>query len=365
MTKKQHDRRAVAERAAARFLRFRNMPGIFLTASLISSALTASLSPGNPDDSPSYMEWEDLIYLADLFMAGGVRELSILGSGSQAHPHFLDMLAYLLERGFFLNVMTTGMFPDAVLSDVESVNQFLHQQRISFLCDMTELAHGRECFDNDGPVAAFLRTLNDRVTPCITIEEPEFSLYEIVNLINSYYLKRKIHVSLGQPDPFTDRLYLEPEQIGDAVEHLMSQRNNLDPFRVKLDLDCGFILCQFTDDQLSYLVKNVPGFSTGPCVPGITIGHDMTAWSCRQLPGFSRLSVFDFNSYEEMIQYYNNQHFNARFESSGCFLACDTCMIREDIICSGGCLAHILPRYKGEHPYNIGSNPLRRKEVFD
>ena len=75
--------------------------------------------------------------------------------------------------------------------------------------------------------------------------------------------------------------------------------------------------------------------------------------------------MLEFNSYQEIRQFYGEQHFAVRFESSGAFVDCDSCMLREDIICSGGCIAPILPRFVGEHPYSVAENPLRRKEVFD
>jgi hypothetical protein len=341
------------------------MPGIVIAEKQSGSFQKSLKEAGNDDNAPAFMAWEDLIFLSDLFLTGGERDIHLLGSDPLDHPDIMDMVAYLLERGCLVSVFTSGKVAEEMLEDAREMDKFLHKDLVNFLCDMTDLAHGRVTEQSYPLVNNFLTTLSNRITPWITLEEPGSSLDGIVSLINKYNLRRVIRVSLRQPGEAPSRSYLEPEQIESAITSLFSQTDLLETFRVKLNFDCGFPPCCFSDEQLAYMVRNVPGFSVSPCIPGVTVGHDMTVWSCRQLPGFSRKPVFDFNSYQEILRFYGEQHFAVRFESSGAFLDCDTCMIREDIICSGGCVAPVLPRFIGEHPYNIAKNPLRRKEVFE
>jgi hypothetical protein len=341
------------------------MPGIVLTQTSLEPAPFPIPSSGKLDNAPSFIGWEDLIYVTDLFMAGGVREITLLGSDPLDHPHFMDMVAYLLERGCQVSALTSGMAGDGIIEDAGEMGSFLHKDHVNFFCDMTDLAHERLLEPYPVLFTRFLEALNNRITPWITLQEPQFSLEQLVFLINEYNLRRVIRVSLGQPGEPGGNPHLEPDQIQYALSSLFSHTELLDAFRVKLHFDCGFPPCCFTDDQLAYMVRNVLGFSVSPCRPDVTVGPDMTMWSCRQLPGFSRRSVLEFDSLQEIRQFYGEQHFAVRFESSGAFVACDTCMLREDIICSGGCVAPILPRFVGEHPYSVAENPLRRKEVFE
>ena len=341
------------------------MPGIVLIQS-VTDPVSHPHPPFSDSSSRSdIMTWEDLIYLTDLFLAGGEREITLMGSDPLDHPHFMDMVAYLLERGCHVSTLTSGMAGDEVIEDAGKIGSFLHKDYVNFFCDMTDLAHGRLGEPYRALFTQFLGVLNNRTTPWITLEEPEFSLKQVVSLINTHNLRRVIRISLGQPGESGGRPYLEPAQIEAAVSRLFSHTDLLDTFRVKLNFDCGFLPCCFSDKQLAYMVRSVPGFSISPCIPDVTVGPDMTMWSCRQLPGFSRRSILEFNSYQEIRQFYGEQHFAVRFESSGAFVDCDTCMLREDILCSGGCLAPILPRFVGEHPYSVAKNPLRRKEVFE
>lgn len=341
------------------------MPGIVLTQSLTDPVSCLREPISDLDKGPDFMTWEDLIYLTDFFLAGGESAITLLGSDPLDHPSFMDMVAYLLERGCHVSTRTSGIADDEVIEDAGDMGGFLHKDYVNFFCDMTDLAHGRLPGTDPAKSNRFLTTFNSRVTPWITLERPDFSLDPLVSSINTHNLRRMIRVSLGQPGESGERPYLEPDQIEEAVSRLFVHADLLDAFRIKINFDCGFLPCCFSDEQLAYMVRSVPGFSISPCTPDVTVGPDMVMWSCRQLPGFSRRSVFEFNTYQEVRQFYGEQHFAVRFESSGAFVHCDTCMLREDIICSGGCIAPILPRFAGEHPYSVVKNPLRRKEVFE
>jgi radical SAM protein with 4Fe4S-binding SPASM domain len=65
----------------------------------------------------------------------------------------------------------------------------------------------------------------------------------------------------------------------------------------------------------------------------------MTAWSCWTLPGFSRKSIFEFDSYPKMVEHFWSHHGAARSETMGAFIECDTCSMRTNNTCNGGCLA--------------------------
>ena len=143
--------------------------------------------------------------------------------------------------------MTSGMAKDSVIKDAKQMSQFLHRERVNFICDFTDLVHGRFPEPPTAAFTRFLKELNNRITPWITLEEPEFSLKQVVSLINTYDLRRVIRVSLRQPGESTDNRYLKPDQIEEAVRSLFSYTDLLDTFRVKLNFDCGFGPCCFTD----------------------------------------------------------------------------------------------------------------------
>ena len=94
----------------------------------------------------------------------------------------------------------------------------------------------------------------------------------------------------------------------------------------------------------------------------------MTAWSCWTLPGLSRNSVFEFDSYTMMQKFFWDHHAAVRNEMLGAYIECDTCNIRGNGLCSGGCLAHPLRKMVSEQQGLrdlVMLQPIRIEEVAD
>ena len=59
-------------------------------------------------------------------------------------------------------------------------------------------------------------------------------------------------------------------------------------------------------------------------------------------------AAVDFNSMQELHDYYEKKMREIRHEVKGIFLKCDSCKNNKYGICSGGCLAHILNNFNQE-----------------
>ena len=117
----------------------------------------------------------------------------------------------------------------------------------------------------------------------------------------------------------------------------------------KLDIvpgfDCGFPLCMFSDEELGKIYKYTLGQLSFQCGPAIDIGTDMSCWACFPLSNFHKKSIFDFNSYRELHDFYEYEMQKVRSEVRGIYRECDFCDNYKYNICSGGCLAHVLNKY--------------------
>ena len=65
-------------------------------------------------------------------------------------------------------------------------------------------------------------------------------------------------------------------------------------------------------------------------------------WSCFPLSDFNKKSLYDFTSFEELVNFYESKMEEVRRKISGIYTKCDVCEIRRKNLCSGGCLAHVL-----------------------
>lgn len=113
-------------------------------------------------------------------------------------------------------------------------------------------------------------------------------------------------------------------------------------FNISVGLDCGFPLCSLSVEDLAAMYKFTKGELNFSCNAVLDIGPDMTVWPCFPLSSVKRKKVYDFNSFTEMQEYYNDFHNSITAEGGGIFSECDNCEDRARKLCAGGCKAHIL-----------------------
>lgn len=334
------------------------MPNVLFTQSCTRSCpycfAKKQMMDSIPDD---VISWENLIYLADLFELSGEKRFQILGGEPTLHPDFNDMVAYLLERDFGINVFTNGIMADDKLFEATAIFKNIPPEKLSFTVNLNEPANTPQSLAEYESIKRFLRVFSERITPGFNIYREDFNITFIFSLINDYGLNRTIRIGLAHPIAGHKNKYIHLESIGKIIYRLFSFRPLMESLRIKPGLDCGFPLCKFTSEQLGWLYRFTGGHYDFGCGPVIDIGPDLRIWSCFPLSEFHKKSIFEFNSIREIQEFYRDLHNKIRTESGGIYLECDNCIFREDNICKGGCLAHSLNHFYDEFP-------LRMKEMY-
>lgn len=295
------------------------------------------------------ISWEDLIYAADLYQADGHPRIPILGGEPTLHPQFCDMLIYLLERGFELTVFTSGVISENRLREMAALFSHVPGERLGFLCNLNDPVRTPGKPGERERVERFLAALGEKVTPGFNIYSPDFSLDFIFDDINRFGLIRTIRLGLSHPIFGFENAYVKFEEMDAVIDCLFDHAEKFERFRVAPGLDCGFPMCRFTDEQMAWIARNLPGgggrFTCGPVVD---IGPDLTVWPCFPLSGFNKRSLYEFDSLKQVQDYYLQVHEKVRVEAGGIFPECDTCRYRELGQCSGGCIAHLLKDFADE-----------------
>lgn len=298
------------------------------------------------DDSIS---WESLIYVADLFRAEGHNRISILGGEPTLHPHFNDMVIYLLERGFELTVFTNGAWAEDKLREAVSLFSRVPKERLSFLCNLNDPEKTPARSGERKRVEHFLAAFGERVAPGFNIYSSDFRLDFILQDINRFGLNRTIRLGLAHPILAYDNEHIKIGEIDKVIDRLFEHTDLFEQFRVVPGLDCGFPLCRFSDEQMSWLPRNTgDGQHNFSCGPVVDIGPDLSVWPCFPLSGFKRRSLYEFDNLRQVHDYYGMIHEKVRVEAGGIFPECDTCRFRETGRCSGGCIAHLVREFSGE-----------------
>lgn len=334
------------------------MPNILFTQSCIRSCPYCFAKKHMAESAPSdILSWEDLIYLADLLEAGGEHRFSILGGEPTLHPEFNNMLLYLLERNFDINVFTSGIMADRKLDEAELLFGDVPPERLSFICNFNDPKKTRTSLAETESLKRFLKKFANRIIPGFNIYRTDFELDFLFRYIYEYGLHRTIRLGIAHPIAGKKNLFIQPIDIETIIKRLFSYAPTFERLRIKPGLDCGFPMCLLNNEQLGWLYRFTGGHYDFGCAPVIDIGPDMMVWSCFPLSGFHKKSVFEFNSLREIHDFFDNLHNVIRIEVGGIFEECDNCAFREDHLCKGGCLAHILNQFKNEYP-------LRMKEIY-
>jgi len=300
-----------------------------------------------------FLSWENLIYIADFLQAGVEKHISLLGGEPTLHPAFNDFVLYLLERNFQITVFTSGIMEQGMLEEATSLYRDLPTETLSFVCNVNDPEKTNASVAEKESIARFFLAFGPRVCPGFNIYRKDFELDFLFKYINEFGLKRTLRIGLAHPIPQFSTDYVSLGDLESVIQRLFSYIPMFGAFRVKPGLDCGFPLCRFSDAHLSWLYRYTGGKSQFGCGAVIDIGPDMSVWPCFPLYESNRKSLFEFDSFLQVHDYYTRLHQVVRTEVGGIFEECDDCQLREDGVCNGGCIAHSMARFHQEAPLRV------------
>jgi radical SAM protein with 4Fe4S-binding SPASM domain len=292
------------------------------------------------------LSWDDLIYVADFFEGSGEKNLSLLGGEPTLHPHFVDFVSYLLERRFRINVFTNGILSPAKLAEASSHLLNAPVEALSFVCNMNHPSISKP--EETARIEEFLSTFSRYTSPGYNIHKPHFDIGFLFDAIGRFGLKRHVRLGLAHPIPGEVNTCVMPNEMPAMIACLLGFLPTFHSLRVTPGFDCGFPLCLFTNEQIGMLYKANTQRLVFGCGPALDIGPDLSVWPCFPLSNFHKKSLFDFNTLRDMNAYYLDMHKKVRIEAGGIFEQCDVCRFRDGQLCSGGCLAHLVSKFRNE-----------------
>ena len=298
-------------------------------------------------DVNDYLSWDNLIYIADFLESSGEHHISLLGGEPLLHPQIAEFIIYLNKRGFFVTIFTSGIMPDGKFDNF--ANKILASGpnlKLGFVCNVNDPKLSRK--SEIEKVKRFFSVFGEKCSLSFNIYRLDFSMDFLMEYIVEFGLNRHIRLGLAHPIPGAKNLYIIPKDFHHVKDTLLSSFEKMAPLDIVPGFDCGFPMCMFNNEELGRVYKYSLGQISFQCGPAIDIGTDMSCWSCFPLSGFHKKSIFDFNSFRELHDYYENKMQEIRYEVKGLYPECDYCDDFKHRLCSGGCLAHILNKYEEE-----------------
>jgi hypothetical protein len=300
----------------------------------------------------AYLSWENAVYLADLLLASGERRVSLLGGEPSLHPEFVDILLYFIARGFDVTVFTSGIMAKAKIDALHEHIAALPPQRINFVCNLNNPAQTATADSETAKLHEFLAALGRWTMPAFNIYRTDFELDFIFDPVERFGLKKRLRLGIAHPIPGVANEHIRIEDIGGTIERLYSYRAAFEKTGLRPNFDCGFPLCRISDEALGWLVR-LSGRADFKCRPAIDITPDMQVYCCFPLAELNRRSVFEFDSFRQIAEYYRDLQTRIRAEASGIFADCAGCRSREEGICAGGGVCQLVNRLVQDDPEKL------------
>jgi radical SAM protein with 4Fe4S-binding SPASM domain len=300
------------------------------------------------DNAPAEdgLSWENLIYAVNLLEAAGEKHAALLGGEPTIHREFVDFVLYLAARQFHVNIFTSAIVSQSTLGEMDKHFADIRPGALSFVVNLNhpDLSTAAQLDRID----AFLRVFGPLSTPGFNIYEPDFDLTFIFEAVNRYGMHRHVRLGLAHPIPGAVNAFVAKEDMAKTMQRLLSFLPVFERLNITPGFDCGFPLCMFTDDELGRLFKACRGNIKFGCGPAIDIGPDLNVWACFPLANVQKKSLYDFTDFNSIREFYAKVHGRIRIEAGGIFEQCDSCRFREQHLCEGGCLAHIIRELPAE-----------------
>lgn len=330
------------------------MANILLTEKCVRECPYCFAQKYMDDGSDKFLSWKNLVYLADMLERTNENHISLLGGEPTLHPDFSTYVLYLMNRGFHVTIFTAGIMSNRQLKNVEEDLSGVDPGRLSFVVNTNhpDITPVKEMKSQN----LFLKKMGHMSCPGHNLYQEEFELDFIFDYINRFNLRRHIRLGIGHPIYGKENNHVTPPRMKKIAESLERAFPLFEANKVTPGFDCGMPLCIFEDESLGKLMKlsgNAGAVKFG-CGPAIDVGPNMDVWSCFPLTDYKRKSVFEFDDFRQVAEYFAGILNSVRTEKkAGIFDECTNCLHREKGTCAGGCVAHGLIDSEAENIESI------------
>jgi MoaA/NifB/PqqE/SkfB family radical SAM enzyme len=277
----------------------------------------------------------------DYLDRSGIDQVRLIGGEPTLHPQFDSFIRSARRRGRSVVVFTNGFMPERALEALLDLPEGACHVLVNVTTGEGGPLEQRKTADRQGET---LRRLGSRAQLSFTVHQLAFDLTEAIDLIDKTNCQRSIRLGIAHPAGVWNR-YIHPKHYRTVGLRIASFTGLLTQRGVTLELDCGFVRCMFSQEELDAL-KQCGAHLAWRCSPVIDIGLDGEAIPCFPLAELEKLDGALERTAGEIREEFNR---NLRYyRVVGIYPECSTCSVRVVENCSGGCLASACMRLRGE-----------------
>jgi hypothetical protein len=138
-------------------------------------------------------------------------------------------------------------------------------------------------------------------------------------------------------------MYLHPKQYPVVGQRIVRLAQRAAEFGIRLEFDCGFVRCMFSDDDLETL-RQVNTDLGWRCNPILDLDMEGRAIHCFPLTGKLEIPLEDDSDAAGLRAALGDRA--APYRMAGVYRECSTCRFKQAGECMSGCLAATLKRFR-------------------
>jgi hypothetical protein len=284
-----------------------------------------------------------------------VETTRLIGGEPSLHPQFPEILARARKRGKPILLFTHGAVSGIALDCLAEIPP----QDCSVLVNMNASRGpgGMDAADEERRNAA-LQRLGPHIKLGFTIYTLDFELDFLLPVIRRTGCRGGIRLGLAHPIWNGANRFLHPKQYPIAAHKLALFARKAAEERVRIEFDCGFVRCMFSDSDLEILQRS--GADIGwRCNPILDISLPGRAVHCFPLSEFGEPPSIEGRTAGELREILTGQ--TRAFRTAGVYRECSRCPRKESGECTGGCLAAVLRRFR--HTANAIVFPQQEERI--
>lgn len=289
------------------------------------------------------MSMENFDKCLEMLMKSRMRVVALLGGEPTLHPYIIDFLEKCRKNDYFkiIKLFTNGLVPNDVIEYLED-----------FPGDKIQIALNIHPKQDYSPkqwrrVKRVLAGLGDKIGLGYNIYKTDNQFSYLLQLYLEYNLRPHVRLGLTQPIFAMDNAYLREKEFPAIGEEIVSAAREFTAKGLYFSFDCGFPFCMFSSEQHKEFIDCAINFRS-VCKPIIDIGTELTVWRCFPLSRCNNISLEDFETRMDMVDYYT-QKFKP-YRQFGLYDRCNNCRYLIQELCCGGCLGRVMRSFNMGHP---------------
>ncbi len=285
-------------------------------------------------DAPGFLPVDAFEARLDLLDRSGIDEARLLGGEPTLHPEFAELVARARARGKRIVVFTNGLMPESALASLEALP--------AEAC--TVLVNAGEPGDPGYARRRLaLRRLGARALPGYNIDRPDAELGFLLDLAAETGCRPVLRLGMAQPCLSGRNRHIHPKQYRVVAQRIAGLAAGAMAQGVRLELDCGFVRCMFTDEEVAMLEG--AGADVGwRCNPILDVDTAGRVIHCYPLSGLGSLPLVPAGNAAGLRRAFEVR--TRPYRRAGVYPECSTCPFKASGECTGGCLAATVRRFR-------------------